>query len=61
MSNPNFVNNLIDSVLVVKASENVDSDALQDLNAPEGASIADLFNDKKITQEKDNTTQEKDQ
>ena len=47
MSNTNFDNNLIDSILTVNASENVTKTAQQDLDLPEGKSIADLLNDEK--------------
>lgn len=47
MSNTNFDNNLIDSILTVNASENVTKTAQQDLELAEGKSIAELLNDEK--------------
>jgi len=48
MCNDDF--NLIDSVLTVKASGSI-SDISNDLDLPEGKSIAELLNDQKTQQE----------
>jgi hypothetical protein len=47
MSNSNFDNNLVNSILTVKASEQSESEVLKDLNLPEGKTIAELLDDKK--------------
>jgi hypothetical protein len=47
MSYPPFDHNFIGSVLNVKASEQVSSNAQADLNLPSGLNIAELLNDEK--------------
>lgn len=53
--------NITDSILVVKASNNVDIEANKDLNLPEGKSIADLLNDEKNISEKTENQEENSQ
>jgi hypothetical protein len=58
MSNLNFDNNIVQSILTIKASEISHSEAMQDLDLPEGKTIAELLNDQKnpIQDKEDNTT-----
>jgi hypothetical protein len=51
MSPDNFDNNLIDSVLSVRASEILDSEVLKDLDLPTGQSISCLLNEQKTQQD----------
>ena len=51
MSPDNFDNNLIDSVLSVRASEILDSEVLKDLDLPTGQSISCLLNEHKTQQD----------
>lgn len=53
--------NITDSILVVKASNNVDIEANKDLNLPEGKSIADLLNDEKNISEQTENQEENSQ
>lgn len=45
MFNPDF--NIVDSILVVKASGSLHENTLKDLDLPEGKPIAELLNDQK--------------
>jgi len=47
MSNSHFAN----SILHIKACDNLEEDILKDLEAPQGKSIAQLLNDEKTIQE----------
>jgi hypothetical protein len=49
--------NLINSVLNIKASGSIDQDALDDLNLPEGKSIAQLLYEKETKEESPESAQ----
>jgi len=51
MSNIPFDHNLIDSILIIKASEQSEIEAKNDLILPSGQSISELLNDKKNIKE----------
>lgn len=48
MSNENF--KPVDSILTVKASTSIQNDVVDDLNLPQGKSIAELINDQENTE-----------
>ena len=48
MSNENF--KPVDSILTVKASASTQNDVVDDLNLPQGKSIAELINDQENTE-----------
>ena len=48
MSNENF--KPVDSILTVKASTSIQNDVVDDLNLPQGKSIAELLNDQENTE-----------
>lgn len=50
MSNENF--KPVDSILTVKASTSTQNDVVDDLNLPQGKSIAELIDDQENTQQK---------
>lgn len=50
MSNENF--KPVDSILTVKASASTQNDVVDDLNLPQGKSIAELIDDQENTQQK---------
>lgn len=55
MSNENFKS--IDSILTVKASASTQDDVIDDLNLPEGKSIAELIDDQEKNDQKPSENQ----
>lgn len=49
MSNPEF--NIVDSILVVKASGSLNDNILKDLDLPQGKPIAELLDDQENQEE----------